>query len=77
MVLMEILSPHFKTLKSTARYIFNVLLGGRTWSSICPSTNFMVTKEKSRWAIPKVVAVAHGSFSLQSLSCSSNWVSQT
>ena len=34
------------------------------------------TKEKSSWVIPKVVAVAYGSFSLQSLSRSSNGVSQ-
>ena len=32
--------------------------------------------EKSSWVIPKVVAVASESFSLQSLSKSSNWVSQ-
>ena len=32
------------------------------------------TKEKSSWVIPKVVAVAYGSFLLQSLSRSSNAV---
>ena len=34
------------------------------------------TKEKSSWVIPKVVAVTYGNFSLQSLSRSSNEVSQ-
>ena len=34
------------------------------------------TKEKSSWVTPKVGAVAYESFSLQSLSRSSNWVSQ-
>ena len=33
-------------------------------------------KEKSSWVIPKVVAVAYGSFSLQSFSHISNGVSQ-
>ena len=34
------------------------------------------TKDKSSWVIPKVVAVAYGSFLLQSLSRSSNGVLQ-
>ena len=34
------------------------------------------TKEKSSWVIPKVLAVAYIRFSLQSLSHSSNGVSQ-
>ena len=34
------------------------------------------TKEKSTWVIPKVIAVAYESFSLQSLSQRSNGVSQ-
>ena len=36
----------------------------------------LATKETSSWVIPKMVAVAYESFSLQSLSHNSNGVSQ-
>ena len=42
----------------------------------CFSYYSLKTKEKSSWVIPKVVAVAYKRFSLQSVTHSSNRVSQ-